>query len=108
MRMWMVNPKLLCRQHLLGEHKEIHMLTGCYKMNKNLRRYLEYKQIEPASIQKRHKELVEEMTARGYNHKSPLYEEHLWKPNISDVEANLLDLCNRCERCKKNIDNAKE
>ena len=24
MRMWMLNPKFLCRQHLLGEHSEIH------------------------------------------------------------------------------------
>lgn len=24
MRMWMIDPKLLCRKHLLGEHNEIH------------------------------------------------------------------------------------
>ena len=24
MRMWMIKPELLCRQHLLGEHSEIH------------------------------------------------------------------------------------
>jgi len=24
MRMWMVEPKLLCKKHLLGEHNEIH------------------------------------------------------------------------------------
>ena len=24
MRMWMIDPKLLCRKHLLGEHGEIH------------------------------------------------------------------------------------
>jgi len=24
MRMWMIDPSLLCRKHLLGEHNEIH------------------------------------------------------------------------------------
>ena len=28
MRMWMIDPKLLCRKHLLGEHLEIHMFVG--------------------------------------------------------------------------------
>jgi len=28
MRMWMLNPKALCRKHLMGEHVEIHMLVG--------------------------------------------------------------------------------
>ena len=28
MRMWLVNPALLCRQHLLGEHVEMHMFAG--------------------------------------------------------------------------------
>lgn len=28
MRMWVVNPKILCRKHLLGEHVELHMATG--------------------------------------------------------------------------------
>ena len=26
--MWKVNPKFLCVRHLLGEHKELHMLVG--------------------------------------------------------------------------------
>lgn len=29
MRMWMVDPKIMCRKHLLGEHLELHMLAGC-------------------------------------------------------------------------------
>ena len=28
MRMWMVDPKKMCRKHLLGEHVEIHMMVG--------------------------------------------------------------------------------
>ena len=28
MRMWGVDPKQMCRQHLLGEHVELHMQAG--------------------------------------------------------------------------------
>lgn len=27
-RMWCVNPHSLCREHLLGEHNELHKLVG--------------------------------------------------------------------------------
>ena len=30
MRMWMVNPKMLCDQHLLGEHFELHKHLWCW------------------------------------------------------------------------------
>ena len=26
--MWMVNPKILCKNHILGEHKELHQCVG--------------------------------------------------------------------------------
>ena len=31
MRQWMVDPRLLCRKHLLGEHVENHMFIGTLK-----------------------------------------------------------------------------
>ena len=31
MRMWMVDPQIMCRQHLLGEHTEMHMFVGTLK-----------------------------------------------------------------------------
>jgi hypothetical protein len=27
--MWMVDPRLVCSKHLLGEHVELHMFVGC-------------------------------------------------------------------------------
>lgn len=30
MRMWMVDPTIMCRQHLLGEHYELHV-RGAYQ-----------------------------------------------------------------------------
>jgi hypothetical protein len=31
MRMWMVNPRIMCGNHLLGEHLETHMFYGIIK-----------------------------------------------------------------------------
>jgi hypothetical protein len=71
MRMWMIDPKYMCRKHLLGEHVEIHMIIGAIKKNKNLQGFFDKKLIEINSIITRHDELVFEMIKRGYNHNSP-------------------------------------
>jgi Pyrimidine dimer DNA glycosylase len=34
MRMWLVDPRLMCSQHLLGEHVELHMLVGSLNRKK--------------------------------------------------------------------------
>ena len=41
MRMWMVDPRIMCRQHLLGEHVEIHMFVGAISRGKSVKGYLE-------------------------------------------------------------------
>jgi len=101
MRMWMVPPRLMCKQHLLGEHGEIHKHRHNFVKGHSIegRRG----QIEPESMQTRHDELAEEMLRRGMNHKSP-YE----LPDLShydldgfvvDVESSYEDLVGRCEEC---------
>ena len=98
-RMWMVNPKKLCRQHLLGEHKELHQLVGSLRKGKSIRGHLDKGQVEVHSIDKRHKELVKEMLARGYNHKSPLksYKSYrAGKINILENEKELGRICRDC------------
>lgn len=69
MRMWMLNPRMLCRKHLLGEHGELHKHRHNFVKRHSVtgRRG----QIEPLAMQARHDELAAEMLARGYNHKSP-------------------------------------
>lgn len=101
MRMWTIQPRFMCRQHLLGEHKEIHMLAGCLKKGKTLKGYYEKKLVDPASMHKRHEELAIEMQSRGYNHKSilpSLSGIHLPKIELNPAE-NLLDLLSRCNKC---------
>lgn len=101
MRMWMVNPKILCRSHLLGEHSEIHRHRHCFVKKQKMDG--RQGQIEPAFMGYRHEELVQEMLRRGYKHQSP-YEQ----PDIAgyehltvDIKKSLIDLLSRCEDCAK-------
>jgi len=106
MRMWMIDPKLLCTQHLLGEHGEIHKHRHNFVKHHNIRgRISPTVQIEPESMKYRHDELAEEMLRRGMNHKSPYEQPDLsYLPNELryakvGIEVSKRDLCNRCEAC---------
>jgi hypothetical protein len=75
MRIWDLDPRLLCRQHLLGEHRELHGLWNILTQGKSgYRNHPETRRWEGrlAALYLRHQQLVEEMTARGYDHRSPL------------------------------------
>jgi hypothetical protein len=102
MRMWMVDPKCLCNQHLLGEHVECHMLVGSLRagMTVQVQGLVVKGLVDPQRVRVRHDALAEEMTSRGMNHKSPLPE----MPPTSmkgeiDEEENILDLGSRCFEC---------
>lgn len=101
MRMWMIDPKLLCRKHLLGEHGEIHKHKHNFEKKHNMTGRIG--QIFPSKMKSRHDKLVKEMRRRGYSHESPYempdisYLPKFPKPNIS---LNLKDLHNRCGECK--------
>jgi len=104
MRMWLVDPKLLCRQHLLGEHLEMHMFMGCIKNGTSLKGYIKNGLVEVDKILHRHNELADEMKLRGYCHKSNLDgEELLWCEGNVYVEKNIEDLKSRCKECQKRI-----
>jgi hypothetical protein len=107
----MIDPKLLCRNHLLGEHLELHKFKSTFDKHYSISgRISPIVQIEPENMKVRHDELVKEMLFRGYNHKSE-YEQ----PDLSylldseryakvDLDYNLKDLCNRCEACRIRIE----
>jgi hypothetical protein len=74
-RIWDVPASILCRQHLLGEHRELHglwvVLTDHrqgYAYHPETRRW----RGKLAALYERHEALVREMTRRGYRHASPL------------------------------------
>ena len=75
MRIWDIDPSLLCRSHLLGEHRELHGLWNI--LTRDLRGYAAHPETRRwrgklAALYRRHEALVAEMTRRGYRHASPL------------------------------------
>lgn len=75
MRIWDVSPRKLCRNHLLGEHRELHAMWSVITNNKKgyslHPETLRWKG-KLKALYSRHEELVFEMIRRGYSHKSPL------------------------------------
>jgi predicted Ser/Thr protein kinase len=110
MRMWMLNPKLLCRNHLLGEHNEIHKHKHVFEKHYSIfGRIHPAVLIEPDNMKKRHDDLVLEMLERGYNHQSPYEQPPLsYLPDDQrcakvDMEYNLKDLYDRCPECRSRM-----
>lgn len=103
MRMWMVDPKTMCREHLLGEHAEIHMFVGAIDHGSSVRGYLEKDLLEVHSLYSRHEELVKEMKRRNYRHNSEINKK--WKQaerlGYIDKHENLKQLINRCPKCRE-------
>ncbi len=75
MRIWDIEPEKLCRQHLLGEHRELHATWSILTNNK--KGYREHPEVKRwvgklKALYNRHELLVEDMLKRGYDHRSPL------------------------------------
>lgn len=101
MRMWNVAPALLCRQHLLGEHRELHLMAWCRLHGQTLAGYTSTGLVELHHIRSRHAELVREMKRRGWRHKSPLPAGRLGRGGNVDAEANVRELARRCPECRR-------
>jgi hypothetical protein len=108
--MWMIDPKLLCQKHLLGEHGEIHKHRHNFvKQHSITKRVSPVVQIEPSAMQSRHDALAQEMLCRGMNHQSPFMQPSIeYLPIVEqlavvDIQNSLNDLMNRCPECKERI-----
>jgi len=77
MRIWDIEPKYLSRQHLLGEHRELHaiwsILVNKKKGYSNHPEVLRWK-YKLVALAYRHLALEEEIIKRGYKHNSDLKE----------------------------------
>lgn len=110
MRMWMTPVDIMCRQHLLGEHNEIHMFIGTVKKGKSLKGYVDNNLLAWSAIYGRHEQLKNEMLLRGYKHNSnitlteivnikvPVYVDLA----VVDTEESLKELLSRCDKCRHN------
>lgn len=101
----MVDPKLLCRKHLCGEHAECHMFVGTINKNISIQGYIDKGLLEVHNLVSRHEELSQELTRRNYNHKSPLPLFESWYEGSVDSDANIKELARRCPECRKRIEN---
>jgi hypothetical protein len=110
MRMWMVDPKILCQKHLCGEHLECHMFLGSIKKGKKINGFLNNNLFEPESLKKRHDALADEMVNRDYNHQTTMsscdfencvntLNEGLRRVKINKNKS-FNDLISRCPDCK--------
>jgi len=104
MRMWNVDPALMCDKHLLGEHLEMHMFAGIIG-KKKIVGFIDKGLVETHNIVKRHEGLVQEMGKRGMNHKSKLIIDWLevYAEGKVDVESSMKLLSERCEKCRRRI-----
>jgi hypothetical protein len=112
--MWMINPKILCKNHLLGEHNELHKFMGSMRLGRSMNGYVDKGEIEPRSWFDRHEELVNEMLLRWpkERHASPINKSELnellaktfTKAQMLvkiDWWKSLEILLSRCEECRK-------
>ena len=77
MRVWDVPPSILCRRHLLGEHRELHGLWNVITLGKT--GYREHRETKRrigrlAALYNRHEAQAAEMLRRGNRHNTPLDE----------------------------------
>lgn len=77
MRVWDIDPKLLCDRHLLGEHNEIHAIWSI--ITNNLKGFSSHPETRRwhgklRALYLRHGNTAGEMERRGFKHRSPLDE----------------------------------
>ena len=105
----MVNPAVLCKKHLLGEHVECHMLVGHLKRKRQITNYIKLNLLQPNNLRERHDQLALEMENRKMMHRSPLPKYDLSylpeKQRIYTVNAeqSLIELSRRCLECKDRL-----
>lgn len=103
MRMWKVDPKVLCRKHLLGEHVEMHMFVGAILKGTSLRGYIDKGLVETDKIKQRHDDLAKEMIRRGYKHCSPIEQVDCKAEGQINTAKAAEELLNRCPECAKRM-----
>jgi hypothetical protein len=104
MRMWNIDPKLMCNKHILGEHLEMHMFIGSINKGKSITGFIETGLVEVGNIKIRHDELVSEMESRGVKHRTRIIDVNLNPQGKVNSVMNKKILSDRCSNCKKRID----
>jgi len=102
MRIWDLPCSVLCRQHLLGEHRELHAIYSI--LTQNLSGYRNHPEVlrwrnKLNALRARHLQQVDEIIKRGYNHNSPINGEtdgnmpDPWDPVENQIRKLILKHC---------------
>jgi hypothetical protein len=88
MRIWDIPPGQLCRNHLLGEHRELHAIWSILVHGK--KGYAHHPETvrwkgKQKALFLRHEALVKEMIRRGYHHQSPLETRYATGDDTQDI-----------------------
>lgn len=97
MKQLSIPPRFLCNAHLLGEHFELHLFKGSLDKGRSVEGYIAAGILNPARLQHRHDELVQEMRRRGIKHNSPL--QHAGGENLPLAPLNV-QIDNQRGRCR--------
>lgn len=94
MRVWDISPEKLCKNHLLGEHRELHAIWNI--LTKNKKGYSNHPETirwkgKLKALYLRHEKLVIEMKKRSYIHKSPLDKNLAEGTKIQNQYINTID-----------------
>jgi hypothetical protein len=103
MRMWMIDPQLMCDTHLLGEHVETHMLAGSLAKNRSVAGFISNNLVQLDDLSNRHDSLAVEMSNRGMNHESPLQPHSSHCGGSVDEHVSLKELGGQCPDCRELI-----
>lgn len=104
--MWLINPRVLCDDHLLGSHSECHQLVGTIHNHPHgeavAEGHAEKGNIDTFLLEQWHRLVVEEMEQRGWDHDSPLSysrDEPQYGKGSIDPQENVEELRQRCDDC---------
>ena len=106
MRMWMVDPRIMCTKHLLGEHVELHMFAAHFRLKRYIAEYVDHNCVSPKRLISRHKALVKEMKQRKFKHQSEIegfsisYLPSEQRNAVVDSKKSEKDLLGRCIECR--------
>jgi hypothetical protein len=94
MRIWDIDPKLLCNNHLLGEHRELHAVWNI--ITRGRKGYSYHPETgrwkgKLRALFNVHQEIAREMAARGFRHRSPLDETLATGAKVQDVLIDSLE-----------------
>jgi hypothetical protein len=108
MRIWDLPVEKLCKNHLLGEHRELHAIWSIISQDK--KGYASHPETKRwkgklKALYKRHEKQVAEMKKRGYKHNSPLnfnlaVGKEYQSEHIDSIDSQIKILKNKMCECK--------